>query len=380
MDLGDSPAESAFRTELRAWIEAHHPGPEPLQEDENFAFRLAWQKQLHAAGYVGLSWPIRYGGAGAPPVHRAIFAQEIAWAEAPEMPNFVGLEMTGPVLMARGTEAQRDRYLAPILAGDEIWCQGFSEPEAGSDLASLRTRATKVDGGWSITGQKIWTSGAQRSDRCLLLARTGEQAKRHRAITFFLLSLDQPGIEIRPMKQIDGGSDFNEVFFEGAFVADEDVVGDVDGGWSVAMITLTHERANTGFQYAITIRRQLNELVRLARDQELLADPAVRRRLARIHIAVENVRLNALRGLSSEMRDGSPGPEGSLPKWQFSEVDQEMTAFALELVPAESGARAPWEQRFLRARSDSIMGGTTEVQKNIIAERVLGLPRAPRPV
>jgi alkylation response protein AidB-like acyl-CoA dehydrogenase len=312
-------------------------------------------------------------------MEKVIFNEEITRAGAPELPNFVGIEMTGPVVMRHGTPDQQERWLPHILTGDERWCQGFSEPEAGSDLASLKTRAVKVDGGWRVTGQKIWTSGARFSKWCLLLVRTDQDLPRHKGITFAGMDLEQDGIDIRPLKQITGESDFNEVFYDEAFLPDENVIGGVNNGWNVAMTTLSHERAGTGFQFAVTVRKTLDELVAGCAASGAIHDPWVRDHLAQFHIEVENVRLNSMRALTSQIKYGTPGPEGSLPKWQFSEVDQAITTFALDVLGPESlDDPSFWTHEFLQSRGDSIMGGTSEIQKGIIAERVLGLPKARR--
>jgi alkylation response protein AidB-like acyl-CoA dehydrogenase len=289
-------------------------------------------------------------------------------------------------VIAHGTEEQRQRYLPPILSADEIWCQGFSEPESGSDLASLKTRATRAGNGWVVTGQKVWTTYAQHAKWCMLLARTDAEAPRHKGLTYFLMDMDQEGVQVRPLRQITGEAEFNELFIEEARVSDENTIGGEGNGWAVAITTLMHERATLAFGLQVSVQIAIRELVEHARNAPgadgLAAadDPLVRQRLAQLMIESEVLRLNAYRSLSATMHGGVPGPEGSLGKWHWSEVNQAVTELAMEI----SGARAltiegdgdhDWTYRFLRARANSIEGGTTEILKNIVAERVLGLPR-----
>jgi alkylation response protein AidB-like acyl-CoA dehydrogenase len=378
MDLTYTTEEQAFRDELRAWLEENPPGTAPsgLDEEDSFAFRLDWERRLHAGGWAGVHWPREYGGRGATLVESAIFNEELARAQAPASANIIGLTLTGPTVMAHGTPEQKERYLPPILSAEEVWCQGFSEPGAGSDLAGIATRAERVDGGWSVTGQKVWTSFAQHARRCLLLARSDRDAARHKGLTYFLLDMDQPGVTVRPLRQITGAAEFNEVFLEGAFVADEDVLGAVGGGWAVAMTTLGNERSGLVFGKQFQTRILLDRLTQLAAERGLLDDGAVAERLGELHERAEAVRLTAYRNVTSEMRSGRPGPEGSIVKWMWSEADQAVTEYAAELLGAEALALdSPWAFELLRARGDTIESGTTEIIKNIVAERVLGLPR-----
>jgi alkylation response protein AidB-like acyl-CoA dehydrogenase len=377
VDLTLSPSEQAFRDELRAWLAANHPGEQPKGDDEAFEFRRAWQRKLYEAGYAGLSWPQEYGGRGATVIEQAIFGEEMTRARAPAPVNVLGLVMGGPVLIAHGTEEQKARYLEPILSAEEIWCQGFSEPDSGSDLASLKTRAVKSNGEWIITGQKVWTTYAQHAKWCMLVARTDPDAPKHQGLTYFLLDMEQDGVQVRPLRQITGEAEFNELFFEEARVADENVIGGVGNGWTVAITTLMHERAGLGASSAASVRIALGQLLELVRERGLADDPLVRQRIGQLQIEAEALRLNAWRGLTHVMKHGAPGPEGSLPKWQWAEVNQSLTELALEVEgdegPLDGGDE--WTYRFLRARANSIEGGTTEILKNIIAERVLGLPR-----
>jgi alkylation response protein AidB-like acyl-CoA dehydrogenase len=376
VDLTLSPSEQAFRDELRAWLADNHPGEEPKGDDEAFDFRREWQRKLHTAGYAGLSWPKEYGGRGATLVEQAIFGEEMARAKAPPAVNVLGLVMGGPVVIAHGTEEQKRRYLEPILSGDEIWCQGFSEPDSGSDLASLKTRAVRSNGDWVVTGQKVWTTYAHRAKWCMLVARTDPDAPKHQGLTYFLMDMDQDAVQVRPLRQITGEAEFNELFIEEAHIPDENVVGEVGGGWAVAITTLMHERAGLGASSAVGVRIALDQLKELARERGVADDPLVRQRIAQLTIEAELLRLNSWRGLTQIMKSGVPGPEGSLPKWQWAEVNQSLTELAMDIRGDEGPVRdSEWTYRFLRARANSIEGGTTEILKNIVAERVLGLPK-----
>lgn len=376
MDLTLSPQEEAFRGELRAWLEANHPGTEPEGDEAGFVFRRDWQRKLADAGWAGVSWPEEYGGRGATLVEQAIFNEETVRARTPALANVLGLVMGGPVIIAHGTDEQRRRYLNPILTGEEIWCQGFSEPDSGSDLASLKTRAVKSNGEWSITGQKVWTTLAHRSKWCMLLARTDQDAPKHKGLTFFLMDVEQEGVQVRPLVQITKEPEFNELFMQDARVPYENVVGGVGNGWAVAITTLMHERAGLAFGLQVQLKIALAELMDLVREYGLEEDPVTRQRVGQLYIESEALRLNAYRGLTQIMKTGVPGPEGSLPKWQWSDINQSLTEAALDIRgPAAPLLDSEWTFRFLRARANSIEGGTTEVLKNIIAERVLGLPR-----
>jgi alkylation response protein AidB-like acyl-CoA dehydrogenase len=390
MDLTLSPSEEEFRDEVRSWLQENHPGPEPdAGLDEVMGFRREWQRKLHEAGWAGISWPREYGGRGATMIEQAIFAAEATRQEAPAPANVLGLAMGGPVVIAHGTEDQKARYLEPILTGEEIWCQGFSEPESGSDLASLKTRAVKDGDEWVVTGQKVWTTFAQYAKWCMLVARTDPDAPKHQGLTYFLMDMEQDGVQTRPLVQITGEGEFNEVFFEEARVPDENVVGGVGNGWAVAITTLMNERAGLAFGAISQIQNSLGRLGKLARETPAnggtaAEDPYFRQRIAQLHIEVETMRLNAYRGLTKTMLSGIPGPEGSLGKWQWADINQDLTELALEIEGAyallgrgseHAVAGGAWQYSFLRSRANSIEGGTTDILKNIIAERVLGLPR-----
>jgi alkylation response protein AidB-like acyl-CoA dehydrogenase len=390
MDLTLSPSEEEFRDEVRAWLEANNPGPEPDGDlAEVIAFRREWQGKLHDAGWAGISWPKEYGGRGATMIEQAIFVGEAARQKTPSPANVLGLAMGGPVVIAHGTEEQKQRYLEPILTAEEIWCQGFSEPESGSDLASLKTRAVKDGDEWVITGQKVWTTFAQFSKWCMLVARTDPDAPKHQGLTYFLMDMEQDGVQVRPLVQITGEGEFNEIFIEEARVPDANVVGGVGNGWGVAITTLMNERAGLAFGAISQIQNNLERLDRLASEVRVNGSTAAedshyRQRLAQLHIEAETMRLNAYRGLTKTMQSGIPGPEGSLGKWQWADINQGLTELAMEIEGGyallargaeqaiEDGA---WQYSFLRSRANSIEGGTTDILKNIIAERVLGLPR-----
>jgi len=376
LDLTLSPSEQAFRDELRGWLEENHPGEEPSGDDAAFEFRREWQKKMHAAGWAGVSWPKEYGGRGATLIEQSIFYEEMVRAKAPSAANVLGLVMGGPVVMTHGTDEQKQRFLEPILSAEEIWCQGFSEPESGSDLASLKTKAVKENGGWRVTGQKVWTTFAHESKWCMLVARTDFDAPKHKGLSYFIMDMEQDEIQVRPLRQITGEAEFNEIFMEGAYIPDENLIGGEGNGWAVAITTLMNERAGLGAASAVAVRLALRSLIELARERGLADDPVIRQQIGQLWIEAEALRLNAYRGLTQIMKTGVPGPEGSLPKWQWSDANQALTELAMDIRGAEGPVwDSEWTYRFLRARANSIEGGTTEILKNIIAERVLGLPK-----
>jgi alkylation response protein AidB-like acyl-CoA dehydrogenase len=377
VDLTLTESEAGFRDEVRSWLEENHPGPAPEGDDAaEFEFRRAWQRKLHDAGWAGLSWPEEYGGKGATLIEQSLFNEELGRQRVPLPANVLGLVMGGPMLIAHGNEDQKERYLEPILSGEEIWCQGFSEPESGSDLASLKTKAVKDNGDWVVTGQKVWTTFAHHSKWCMLVARTDPDVPKHKGLTYFLMDMEQEAVQVRPLRQITGQAEFNELFLEEARIPDENVIGGVGNGWMVAITTLMNERSGLAFGAMAQVRRDLNDLIELARENGLDEDPVTRQRIAQLHMEVEALRINAYRGLTAIMKTGQPGPEGSLGKWAWSDINQSLTEAAMEI----RGPEAPvideaWTYRFLRARANSIEGGTTEILRNIIAERVLGLPK-----
>jgi alkylation response protein AidB-like acyl-CoA dehydrogenase len=376
MDLTFSERETTFRDELRAWFAANDPGPEPDDPDAHYAWRRDFQRRLYEGGWAAPHWPVEYGGRGATLTESAIFFEELGRARAPLPANVLGLLLGGPTLMAWGTGEQKERFLGPILSAEEIWCQGFSEPEAGSDLAALKTRAVRDGDGWTVTGQKVWTSGAQHAKWCMLVARTDPDAAKHKGLTYFLMDMEQPEVQVRPLRQITGESEFNELFIEGARIADEHVVGGVGNGWKVALTTLMNERAGLAFFLQVRMRRLLDDAIAEAAARGRLADDVIADRLGALHVKTELLRLTAYRGLTAIEKYGQPGPEGSLTKWMWSEANQELAQVAADLVgPDALVAGSPWGYELLRARGNTIEGGTTEILKNIVAERVLGLPR-----
>ncbi|HET9719042.1 MAG TPA: acyl-CoA dehydrogenase family protein [Solirubrobacteraceae bacterium] len=382
MDLRLSDSEEAFREELRGWLADNHPGPEPSGDEAAFQFRRDWQRRLNEAGWAGVSWPREYGGRGATLIEQAIFNEEVVRQRLPAVANILGIAMGGPTVIAHGTEEQKQRYLPAILSAAEIWCQGFSEPESGSDLASLKTRAVRDGEEWVVTGQKVWTTFAHHAKWCMLVARTDPEAPKHKGMTYFLMDMEQPGVQVRPLRQITGEAEFNELFLEEARIPHGNIVGGEGNGWAVAITTLMHERFTLAFGLQMGVQIALGQLRDRAREmpgadgRPASEDPVIRQRLAQLMIEAEVLRLNAYRGLSSVMRHGVPGPEGSLGKWHWSEVNQSLTELAMDMAgPRAMLAEDDWTYRFLRARANSIEGGTTEILKNIVAERVLGLPR-----
>ncbi len=377
MDLTFNEVETAFRDELRAWFADNRPGPAPEGEDAHYAYRRDWQRKLADGGWAAVHWPVEYGGRGATLTQSAIFFEELGRARMPLPANVLGLLLAGPTIMIWGDDAQKERYLTPILTGEEIWCQGFSEPEAGSDLASLKTRAVKDGDEWVVTGQKVWTSGAQYSKWCMLVARTDFDAPKHKGLTYFLMDMEAPGVTIAPLVQITGEAEFNELFLDEVRIPDANVLGGVGNGWKVALTTLMNERAGLGFFLGVRLRQILDEVFTEAAGRGLLDDPVVADKLGELHLRAEVIRLTAYRGLTATEKYGQPGPEGSLTKWMWSDANQQLTQLAADLLGPEALEKSsPWAYELLRARGNSIEGGTTEILKNIVAERVLGLPKA----
>jgi alkylation response protein AidB-like acyl-CoA dehydrogenase len=389
MDLSFSPAEERFRAELRAWLSANSPGPEPAALDDWVRYGKAWQRRLYEAGWCGLHWPSEYGGRGATIIEQIIFQEEMARAKAPLLINLAGLTMGGPVLIQHGTEAQKKRHLKSILSAEEIWCQGFSEPNAGSDLAALKTRAVLDGDSFVVNGQKVWTSFARYADWCMLLARTNVDAPKHRGITFLLVDMHSPGVTVRPLRQISGDEDFNEVFFEDVRVPRENAIGEIDRGWDIAITTLMHERQTLTFSRQLQSKVALQDLLALSRrfpspERPAARDPVLRQKLVGAFIDSHAMRYTSLRNLTRALRGGAPGPEGSIEKLFWSEMYQRQLETALELLGPhaqlmEGSPRAVsegvWPHLFLYSRGRTIAAGSSEIQRNIIAERVLGLPR-----
>ena len=380
MDLTFNPNELAFRDELRAWLAENDPGEPTAQDDDSqYAWRRDWQRRLADGGWAGVHWPVEYGGRGATLTQSAIFFEELGRSGAPLPANVLGLLLAVPTIMIWGTDEQKERYLNPILTADEIWCQGFSEPEAGSDLAALKTRAAKDGDDWVVNGQKVWTSGAQYSKWCMLVARTDTEVPKHKGLTYFLMDMEDPGVEVAPLRQITGEDEFNELFLNDVRIPDENVLGGVGNGWKVALTTLMNERAGLAFFLQVRLRQLLDQLFEEAGRRGQLDDPVVADKFGELHLKAEILRLTAYRGLTAIEKYGQPGPEGSLTKWMWSETNQQLTQFAADLLGPEAIASGDsWAYELLRARGNSIEGGTTEILKNIVAERVMGLPRAGR--
>jgi alkylation response protein AidB-like acyl-CoA dehydrogenase len=390
MDLEDSPEEADFRVRVRTWLTGALPQldwPEPTDLEARKPFWQRWQQLLHEGGLAGLTWPTEYGGQGLDERMRAIFGEECDRAGAPERLNIIGEDFGGPTIIHFGSEAQKQRFLAPILAGDEIWCQLFSEPDSGSDLASLRTRATKVDGGYRITGQKIWTSRAQIAAHAILLARTGG-GERHRGITFFLLPMDAEGISVRPLRHMLGEAEFNEVFLDDVFVPDDMVVGDVDGGWKVAMGTLAFERVAiaTGRVNTTKAVGDLIEEIRAlkgADGEPLGADPGVRQKVADLWSRALIHKAISQRVITGVDAGAPPGPVTSIGKLYFCPLVEDLADFRLSLDPLggqfalddEVSEVTGWLRLANQSRGTAIAGGSTYIQRNIVAERILGMPR-----
>jgi alkylation response protein AidB-like acyl-CoA dehydrogenase len=382
VDLRDTPEEATFRAEVRGWIEANFPDELRGHRGGEGRFEQLgrdWSRKLHEAGYAGLTWPREYGGAGAPYSFQAILLEEMARAEAPQHIGVIGLGMAGPTIIAHGTEEQKLRYLSKILSAEEIWCQGFSEPGAGSDLAAVRTLAQPRDDRFVLNGQKVWSSFAHIADFCILVARSDPESERHAGLTYLIVDMKAPGVEVRPLRQITGESEFNEIFFTDVDVPRENVLGEVGGGWQVAMTTLLHERGTLGFALAGALDVAVRRLLSLARERGA-DDPLVRDRIAQEWIELQALKLTNYRALTTLMQTGIPGPEGSASKLRWSEANQRLTKLALELLGPEAQLMdgetdGYWQYQQLRSRGNTIEAGTSEVLRNIIAERVLGLPR-----
>ena len=384
MDFSYSDHEQAFRAELRAWLAANVPRePMPATLEAEAAFLTAWQRRLYEAGWVAVHWPREQGGRGASLTETAIYQEEMARARAPQVMNRVGINNVGPTLIAHGTEAQRRRYLPGILSGDEIWCQLYSEPNAGSDLASLRCRADRQGDHFIVSGQKVWTSYAQFADWGILLARTDPASRGGKGISFLIVDMRSPGITVRPLRQMTGSDEFNEVFLDAVRVPAVNLVGELHQGWAIAQTTLSHERGTSPRQLVVH-RMLLADLLALARQTGAAADPLIRQQLAQAIIEVEMTRLHNWRTLTQLRRTGTPGPESSLVKLFWSEMSQRLHDTAMQVLgvhgqhwPGEprAVARGRWLRSFLYYRAATIFAGTSEVQRNIIAQRVLGLPR-----
>jgi alkylation response protein AidB-like acyl-CoA dehydrogenase len=396
MDLSDTGEQAAFRQKAREWLAQNVPqgiverGFSLPTDKRTLELLRDWQRRLHEAGYLGINWPVEYGGHGKTVIEAAIFNDELARVRAPGPLNLLGLWMAGPTILEHGTEAQKKRYVRKILSCEEIWCQGFSEADCGSDVGALKTRAELKGDEFIVNGSKVWTSLAHVADWCMLLVRTDPSAPKHRGISYLLVDMKTPGITVRPLKQMTGEQEFNEMFFEDVRVPRENLLGPLNGGWEVALTTLMNERATFALAVVTRFRNTFDDLADLARKlttrdgKPLSSDRMVRQQLAQFYIDVESMKYFAYRNFSRLMHGGTPGPEGSISKLLWSELNQRMNEFALSLQGprgmlqghskyAIEGGR--WQYGMLRSRGNTIEEGTSEIQRNIIAERVLGLPR-----
>ena len=395
MDLSFTEEEERFRQRVRDFMKANlpegwgTPGYKGAAGEETMELQRDWTRRLHQAGFLGMAWPKEYGGQGASQIELAIFNEESARFRAPGPLNGLALILVGPTIMVHGTDEQKKRYLPKILSCEELWCQGFSEPNAGSDLASLRTRAELVGDEFVVNGQKCWTTQAQIADWCILMTRTDPAAPKHRGISYLLINMKSPGVTVRPLRQITGGHEFNEMFFDNVRVPRENLLGELHGGWRVGQTTLMNERGTSALAVWVRFRQTYQELVEMARTQTRNGKPAtedrtIRQQLAQAYVDLEGLRYVSYRTFSKILKGGTPGPEGSISKVLWSELNQRMNELALTLQgPTSQLVRhstyavedGRWQFTFLRSRANTIEAGTSEIQRNIIAQRVLGLPK-----
>lgn len=396
MDFNYSDEAEAFRREFRAWLDSNLPKAkqkDDLQsefmraESDNWQFHLDWHRKMHAGGWVGVSWPKEYGGRGATLEQLVVYEEEMARAKAPSLVNGIGTMLVGPTLIHWGTEEQKKRYVPKILSAEEIWCQGYSEPNSGSDVASLQTRAVEQGDDFIVNGQKVWTSGAHHADWCILLVRTDTDAPKHKGISYVLVDMHSPGITVRPLVQITGDRGFNEVFFEDVRVPKKNIVGTKNQGWQVAVTTLMFER--TGISSGRDMMGPVRGLAKLARKMPRNGgtawdDSGVRQKIAEFACEAAALRYTGMRQLTRRLKGLPPGPEGSAGKLVTSELNMRVAKFAMELLGPYSQLeyqapfamdRGKWLYQMLAARALTIAGGTSEIQHNIIGERVLGLPK-----
>ncbi|MCB1731947.1 MAG: acyl-CoA dehydrogenase family protein [Halieaceae bacterium] len=395
MKLSFSDEDERFRREVAAWLAANLGGEfeqirfrgGPGDEHSFVEERKAWERKLHEGGWTGLGWPRQHGGRGASIEQQVIFNEEYARAGGPGRMGHIGETLTGPTLIAFGSEAQQARYLPGILRGEDLWCQGYSEPSAGSDLANVRTKARfdEASGQWRLTGQKVWTSLAHESRYCFAIARTDPESVGHKGLGFFLMAMDQPGITVRPIEQLTGTCEFNEVFFDEAVCDADDIVGEPGQGWQVAMGLLGFERGVSTLGQQMLFQNEFNEVLRIARENGAARDPAIRQRIADAHVGLRIMRFNSMRMLSGGGGDGSLSREAMIYKLYWASWHRNLGKLAMDVLGAESEILegAPYELNrlqslFLFTRADTIYGGTNQIQRNLIAERALGMPREPR--
>jgi alkylation response protein AidB-like acyl-CoA dehydrogenase len=394
MDLNLTPEETKFRDELRSWLEANVPKDwgewreKPLEE--SFPYLRVWQRKLYEGGWAAVSWPKEYGGRGATLMEQSLFWEEMARVEAPPMANSLGLGLIGPTIIAYGTDEQKKRFIPKILSAEEIWCQGFSEPNAGSDLAALQTEA-RLDGDhYVVNGQKVWTSYGWIGNWCELVVRTDSNVPKHKGLSVLLIDMKSPGVEVRPLKQMTGESEFNEIFFRDVRVPVANLLGKVNDGWNVAVSTLMYERGSYGARLHLIFKRAITRLIELSHrfqknGHPAAQDPITRQKLAQCYAEIEIMRWNQLRAFSRVTATGVPGPEGSIQKIFWSELNQRLQQIAQEMFGAYGQLLAGdkdavdngiWSYGYLRTRGNTIEAGTSEVQRNIIGHFVLGLPRS----
>ncbi len=395
MDFRDSPAEAAFREEVRAWLHEHLTGEFAAlggrggpADEEGWEVRLEWERLLGRDRWVGLAWPEEYGGRGASLVEQVIFHEEYAKANAPARLSFFGEQLFAPTLLAFGTEEQKRRFLPPIQRVEELWCQGYSEPDAGSDLSNVATQAVLDGDEWVVHGQKVWTTLAHRAQWCFAVVRTDPHAPAHKGLSYLLIPMDQPGVTVRPLVQMTGTAEFNEVFFDGARTARGNVVGDVNDGWKVAMATLGFERGTAFLSQQLRFFEEWSELAQVAHKTGAADDATIRQELAQAYIGVQIMKYNGLRMLSNMVRAGVVGPEASIGKLFWSTWHRNLGETAMRVLGADALTIAgepggPYlldelHRAFLFSRAETIYAGSSEIQRNIIGERVLGLPREPR--
>jgi alkylation response protein AidB-like acyl-CoA dehydrogenase len=391
VDFRWSAEDEAFREEVRSWLKEHLVGEYAAlgsgggpADETGWDVRLEWEKQLGEAGWIGLGWPKEYGGRGASITQQLIFNEEYAKADAPARVSFFGEGLLGPTLIAFGTEEQKQRFLPGILKCKELWCQGFSEPDAGSDLANVKTRAILDGDEWVVNGQKVWTTLAHHSDWIFAVCRTDPEAPKHKGLSFILLPMDQPGIDVKPLKQLTGSAEFNEVFFTDARTSADLVVGNINEGWKVAMGTLGFERGTAFLAQQLHFQHECEQVIDYAKKQGLSDDPIVRQKLADAWIGVQIMKYNGFRSITKMLATGSPPPEASISKLYWSHWHRHLGELEMELMGPWSEVLAgpnyeleEFQSSFLLSRAETIYTGSTEIQKNIIGERVLGLPREP---
>jgi alkylation response protein AidB-like acyl-CoA dehydrogenase len=395
MDLAYSPEQEAFRARVQKFLHDNLPPgwgqagfrPQGMTMTE---FLKDWQRRLYDNGFLGMAWPKEYGGQGASQIEMAIYNEEVARVRAPGPLNVLGISMAGPTIITYGTDEQKKRYLSKILDCEEIWCQGFSEPNSGSDVAAAKTRAELKGDEFIVNGQKVWTTLAHIADWCMLLVRTDPDAPKHRGLSYLLVDMHSPGVTVKPLRQMTGESEFNEVFFDEVHVPRENLLGGLNEGWRVATTTLMNERGTAALASVMRYRIVFNEIADLARSTmrngaPATDDPLVRQQLAQFYVDLEMMRFTAYRTFSKILKGGNPGPEGSISKLAWSELNQRMQEFVMALEgPASQLVKGSpyavqsgrWQYHFMRSRANTIEAGTSEIQRNIIAERVLGLPKS----